>query len=171
MQSEAKEAFPLTPLLVDHRQYLFNWVKLLSPSMIFTYENLPVRLSTSTSWSTKVIKRSPADVVEVWSMKFWFHFSFWRRFLCNGIFFRWDCEVTKETDEKSMLSLLSLINPIRRNDQTAKMKRNLKKFLCTLFIFLVFLFPLLLTILSVLWLLQTQQKTDLVIVKINIKTL
>lgn len=33
-----------------------------------------------------------------------------------------------------MLSLLSLISPMRRNDQTASMNKNLKKFLCTLFI-------------------------------------
>lgn len=72
-------------------------------------------------------------------MKFWFHFSFCRRFRCSGIFLRYDWEVTRETDERSMLSLLSLISPMRRNDQTASINKNLKKFLCTLFILLFLL--------------------------------
>lgn len=126
-----REMLPMFILVIHNLagQRYSQWVEHSKP-----LNHLPVRLSTSTSWSMNVIMWSGAEVVDVWSMKLWFHFSFCSKFRWSGIFLRYECDAARETEERSMLSLLSLISPMRRNDHTAKMKRNLKKFLWKLFI-------------------------------------
>jgi hypothetical protein len=125
----------------DRHQYLFCVYEhkiahiVLQFLQLLWMSSLPVLLSTRISLSMNVMSLSEADVVDVWSNN-WFHFSFCNKFRCIGIFLRYVCEVI-ETPDKSMLSLLILTSPINRNDHTAKMNKNLKKFRCTLFMLMI----------------------------------
>lgn len=125
-----KAISPLHLALIARHQYLM-WENISYVNFHHNSVNIPVLLSTNTSLSINVISRSDADVVDVWSSSK-FHFSFCKRFRWMGIFLRYDCD-TSEAPEISTLSLLILIKPMSRNDHTANMNKNLKKFFWTLF--------------------------------------
>lgn len=117
--------------LIARHQYLMGGVNISYVNFHHNSFNIPVLLSTNTSLSINVISLSDADVVDVWSSSK-FHFSFCRRFRWIGIFLRYVCD-TSEAPDISTLSLLILIKPMSRNDHTANMNKNLKKFFWTLF--------------------------------------